>query len=226
MILFCFCEDDIYCWCSLFRKVRGHERSGWGAGLSVQGFHHKNLVGRLMSDSAFHHFKVYKMTARNVWWLVVESVLSPGSAFVFFIASLRQLNLIQGRGTILGVSSNSLRQFFFYLKYSNFGWLLKNFFSIKFYIFIDQQNLLTKYYCNFCRTVIDGIVLSVRKVRPEEAESWERPRRIIETFLWFVGALLLAAVIPDIGSAINMISGLAAMFIFVFPGEYKFLQKT
>lgn len=68
--------------------------------------------------------------------------------------------------------------------------------------------------------------MSVRKVTPEEAESWERPRRIIETLLWFVGALLLAAVIPDIGSAINMISGLAAMFIFVFPGECKFLHKA
>ena len=52
-----------------------------------EGFHHKNLAGYLMSNSGFHSFKVDKITARNVWWLIVEIFLSSCSGFVVFIWS-------------------------------------------------------------------------------------------------------------------------------------------
>eukprot|EP00794_Sanderia_malayensis_P019224 gene19224-21151_t len=71
----------------------------------------------------------------------------------------------------------------------------------------------------FCaRTAVEDIVLKWRGLGPDEAERHERRRRLVETFTWFGSALLLAAVIPNIGVAIALIGGIAALFIFVFPG--------
>lgn len=47
----------------------------------------------------------------------------------------------------------------------------------------------------------------------------EKRRRILQTLVWFVVTLVLALFIPDIGRVISMIGGLAACFIFVFPGD-------
>ena len=68
------------------------------------------------------------------------------------------------------------------------------------------------------RTVIDDIVVKIRKYNEHDQIRTERRRRVIETLLWFAFSLLLALVVPDIGAAISMIGGLAAFFIFVFPG--------
>lgn len=46
----------------------------------------------------------------------------------------------------------------------------------------------------------------------------ERRRRLLQTISWFLLTLLLALFIPDIGKVISVIGGLAACFIFVFPG--------
>lgn len=46
----------------------------------------------------------------------------------------------------------------------------------------------------------------------------ERRRRILQTVVWFSMTLALALFIPDIGRVISLIGGLAACFIFVFPG--------
>lgn len=48
----------------------------------------------------------------------------------------------------------------------------------------------------------------------------ERRRRVVQTVLWFCLTLLLALFIPDIGRVISLIGGLAACFIFVFPGTW------
>lgn len=40
----------------------------------------------------------------------------------------------------------------------------------------------------------------------------------MQTLVWFVVTLILALFIPDIGRVISLIGGLAACFIFVFPG--------
>lgn len=47
----------------------------------------------------------------------------------------------------------------------------------------------------------------------------EKRRRVLQTLLWFVVTLVLALFTPDIGRVISMIGGLAACFIFVFPGN-------
>ncbi|XP_057291094.1 sodium-coupled neutral amino acid transporter 7-like [Hydractinia symbiolongicarpus] len=71
----------------------------------------------------------------------------------------------------------------------------------------------------FCaRTVIDGMVLSVRNMTVEEGEPTERRRRVIVTLCWFAACLFIASVVPDIGVAIAVIGGIASLFIFVFPG--------
>ena len=71
------------------------------------------------------------------------------------------------------------------------------------------------------RTVIDNVVVTVRKYNEHEKIRTEQRRRILETVLWFAFALLLALVVPDIGSAIALIGGLAALFIFFFPGMIR-----
>ena len=69
-----------------------------------------------------------------------------------------------------------------------------------------------------CRTAIEDIVLKWWGLGPDEAERHEKCRRLIETISWFALTLILAAVIPNIGVAISLIGGIAALFIFVFPG--------
>ena len=70
-----------------------------------------------------------------------------------------------------------------------------------------------------CRTAIEDMVLKWQGLGPDEAEAWERCRRLTETIAWFGAALVLAANIPNIGVAISLIGGIAALFIFVFPGK-------
>ena len=65
---------------------------------------------------------------------------------------------------------------------------------------------------------MEDMILKWRGLGPDEAERHELFRRIIETVTWFSFALILAAVIPNIGVAISLIGGIAALFIFVFPG--------
>lgn len=55
----------------------------------------------------------------------------------------------------------------------------------------------------------------------DEDVTRERRRRLLQTFCWFLLTLLLALFIPDIGRVISVIGGLAACFIFVFPGREK-----
>ena len=73
----------------------------------------------------------------------------------------------------------------------------------------------------YSRTAVDSMLLSWRRLSPEKAAKHERCRRLTETFLWFGLALLLAAVVPNIGVAIALIGGLAALFIFVFTGKLE-----
>ena len=49
----------------------------------------------------------------------------------------------------------------------------------------------------------------------------EQRRRIIEAVLWYLGTLLLALFIPNIGVAINFAGSITAFFYFVFPGWWR-----
>lgn len=68
------------------------------------------------------------------------------------------------------------------------------------------------------RAVVEGLWLRSQGVPVEEDVGRERRRRVLQTLVWFLLTLLLALFIPDIGKVISVIGGLAACFIFVFPG--------
>ncbi|XP_067158812.1 sodium-coupled neutral amino acid transporter 7 isoform X2 [Apteryx mantelli] len=80
--------------------------------------------------------------------------------------------------------------------------------------------VLTSYpILHFCgRAVLEGLWLRYTGVTVEEDVVRERRRRLLQTVSWFLLTLLLALFIPDIGKVISVIGGLAACFIFVFPG--------
>ncbi|KAL7978777.1 hypothetical protein Chor_013266 [Crotalus horridus] len=81
-------------------------------------------------------------------------------------------------------------------------------------------SVLTSYpILHFCgRTVLEGLWLRYKGETVDEDVAQERRRRLLQTLCWFLLTLLLALFIPDIGRVISVIGGLAACFIFVFPG--------
>ncbi|XP_059523873.1 sodium-coupled neutral amino acid transporter 7 isoform X2 [Myotis daubentonii] len=81
-------------------------------------------------------------------------------------------------------------------------------------------SVLTSYsILHFCgRAVVEGLWLRYQEMPVEEDVGREQRRRVLQTVVWFLLTLLLALFIPDIGKVISVIGGLAACFIFVFPG--------
>ncbi|XP_056134184.1 sodium-coupled neutral amino acid transporter 7 [Lampris incognitus] len=72
---------------------------------------------------------------------------------------------------------------------------------------------------HFCgRAVVEGLWLRLQGEQVEVCVRREQRRRILQTLVWFWVTLILALFIPDIGRVISLIGGLAACFIFVFPG--------
>lgn len=72
---------------------------------------------------------------------------------------------------------------------------------------------------HFCgRAVIEGLWLRFRGEQVEVCVRREQRRRILQTLVWCAVTLVLALFIPDIGRVISLVGGLAACFIFVFPG--------
>lgn len=69
------------------------------------------------------------------------------------------------------------------------------------------------------RAVLEGLWLRYKGEAVEEDVLRERRRRLFQTGTWFLLTLLLALFIPDIGRVIAVIGGLAACFIFIFPGK-------
>lgn len=69
------------------------------------------------------------------------------------------------------------------------------------------------------RAVLEGLWLRFQGEQVEVCVRREQRRRILQTLVWFVVTLVLALFIPDIGRVISLIGGLAACFIFVFPGN-------
>ncbi|PIK35314.1 putative sodium-coupled neutral amino acid transporter 7 [Apostichopus japonicus] len=81
-------------------------------------------------------------------------------------------------------------------------------------------NMLTTYpvlhYCG--RLALETMYKGFRGMAADDDDPHERRRRAIETTSWFVLSLLLAMFLPNIQVVISPIGGLAAVFIFVFPG--------
>ena len=66
---------------------------------------------------------------------------------------------------------------------------------------------------------MEGLYLSFFRMPPALAEVHERQRRIIQTLVWFSLSLIVSVFVKDIGYAVALIGGLAALFIFFFPGR-------
>ncbi|XP_026175826.1 sodium-coupled neutral amino acid transporter 7 isoform X1 [Mastacembelus armatus] len=72
---------------------------------------------------------------------------------------------------------------------------------------------------HFCgRAVVEGLWLRFQGEQVEVCVRREKRRRILQTLVWCAVTLVLALFIPDIGRVISLIGGLAACFIFIFPG--------
>ena len=81
-------------------------------------------------------------------------------------------------------------------------------------------NILSSYaIVTFCaRIIIDSVVVKILRVDARAAERGEKRRRVVITLSWFTCVLVLALVVPNIRVAIDLISGVASLFIFTFPG--------
>lgn len=54
--------------------------------------------------------------------------------------------------------------------------------------------------------------------------SYERFVRITLTVLWILITLIIALFVPDISEVISIIGGISAFFIFIFPGNWFYLE--
>jgi len=68
------------------------------------------------------------------------------------------------------------------------------------------------------RTAFESIWAHMWSLTPEESAMGERRRRIVIVTVWFFSSLGLAVIVPDIAVVIAVLGGLAALFIFIFPG--------
>ena len=68
------------------------------------------------------------------------------------------------------------------------------------------------------RSCVEGLYLAFFRMPPALAELHERRRRIIQTLVWFGLSLIVAVFVKDIEYAVALIGGLAALFIFFYPG--------
>lgn len=50
-------------------------------------------------------------------------------------------------------------------------------------------------------------------------EAHERRNRVALTVAWMAATLAIALFVPDIGKVIELIGGISAFFIFIFPGK-------
>lgn len=67
-------------------------------------------------------------------------------------------------------------------------------------------------------TLVAGY-LTFTKVNQETLDRWQLTRHRIEATVWFFLSVLFAIFIPDIVKVIQPLGGLAAAFIFIFPGK-------
>lgn len=78
------------------------------------------------------------------------------------------------------------------------------------------------------RKVVEDLLMKLKSnsKQPEDVDRHEKARRITVATIWFGLALAISLYVPDIDKVIVYLGGLAAIFIFVFPGlcmfEYMF----
>ncbi|XP_059158345.1 sodium-coupled neutral amino acid transporter 7-like [Physella acuta] len=71
-------------------------------------------------------------------------------------------------------------------------------------------------YCG--KTAFETVWRMFWKMSPEDMLYSEKTRRVITTLVWFTLTLISSVFVPNIGVAIQILGGLSAFCVFVFPG--------
>ena len=66
-------------------------------------------------------------------------------------------------------------------------------------------------------SLVEGLLTS-NLVTNKTLDKWQPTRHRLEATIWYICSLGLAIFIPDIVKVIQPLGGLAASFIFIFPG--------
>ncbi|NWR36593.1 AVT2 protein, partial [Tachuris rubrigastra] len=69
------------------------------------------------------------------------------------------------------------------------------------------------------RSVVKDLWATPKRGAAVESESHERRGRVALTVTWMGATLAIALFVPDIGKVIELIGGISAFFIFIFPGK-------
>ncbi|NWZ80519.1 AVT2 protein, partial [Poecile atricapillus] len=69
------------------------------------------------------------------------------------------------------------------------------------------------------RSVVKDLWAAPKHGAVAECEARERRSRVALTVTWMAATLAIALFVPDIGKVIELIGGISAFFIFIFPGK-------
>ena len=102
-------------------------------------------------------------------------------------------------------------------------WCVSPCFKSYFYTVFSRYDTITVALLHPCRTALDALLveglLAFTKVKKGSLDRWQLTRHRVEATVWFLLSIAFAIFIPDIGKVIQPLGGLAASFIFIFPGE-------
>jgi phosphatidylglycerophosphate synthase len=90
--------------------------------------------------------------------------------------------------------------------------------------FIVKKNLQRHVICDYIfifREAVSNLWSNLLYSNESDVAVTERRRRVTIATVWFILTLILAILSPDIGSVIDILGSLAAVFIFVFPGKLR-----
>ncbi|NWX24936.1 AVT2 protein, partial [Aegotheles bennettii] len=71
------------------------------------------------------------------------------------------------------------------------------------------------------RSVVQDMWTTPKRRAADVPEAQERWSRVALTVAWMATTLAIALFVPDIGKVIELIGGISAFFIFIFPGKRK-----
>lgn len=69
------------------------------------------------------------------------------------------------------------------------------------------------------RSVVKDLWATPKRGAAAVSEAHERCSRVALTVTWMAATLGIALFVPDIGKVIELIGGISAFFIFIFPGK-------
>ncbi|KAJ7408981.1 putative sodium-coupled neutral amino acid transporter 8 [Willisornis vidua] len=74
------------------------------------------------------------------------------------------------------------------------------------------------------RSVVKDLWTTPKREATVVSEAHERQSRVALTVTWMAATLAIALFVPDIGKVIELIGGISAFFIFIFPGKNRQLE--